>query len=161
MKLLLHHYLKTSADTPVDRDIRAQIAAGNYEDHSATRGIRGALNTLLSINASTELTLHKKLAFNQRWYELVGSYSQGALTKQMDKLIAISGGAGLVEKTSHAKYLAGLWSNVAPEFGLLWRATSSDSRRLDAVDSSIISLHLVKGSDKLKVLNNRSKSVYR
>jgi len=94
MKLLLHHYLKTSADTPVDRDIRAQIAAGNYEDHSATRGIRGALNTLLSINASTELTLHKKLAFNQRWYELVGSYSQGALTKQMDKLIAISGGAG-------------------------------------------------------------------
>ncbi|KAK0619464.1 heterokaryon incompatibility protein-domain-containing protein, partial [Immersiella caudata] len=65
----------------------------------------------------------------RRWYELVGAYSQGALTKQTDKLIAISGVAGLVQKTSNAQYLAGLWSNVAPELGLLWRATSSDSRR--------------------------------
>ncbi|KAK0653059.1 heterokaryon incompatibility protein-domain-containing protein, partial [Cercophora newfieldiana] len=64
-----------------------------------------------------------------RWYELVASYSRGALTKQTDKLVAISGIAGLIEKTSHAQYVAGLWSNVAPEFGLLWRDTSPRSRR--------------------------------
>lgn len=51
--------------------VREQIAAGDYEDPSATRGIRGALDILLSIDASAELILDEMLAFNQRWYELV------------------------------------------------------------------------------------------
>jgi hypothetical protein len=68
------------------------------------------------------------LTFNQRWYELVESYSHGALTKSTDKLIAIAGVARLVESTSHAKYVAGLWSNVAPELGLLWRVAGWERR---------------------------------
>ncbi|KAK4450349.1 heterokaryon incompatibility protein-domain-containing protein [Podospora aff. communis PSN243] len=118
-----------SPSTVVDRNVREQIAAGNYEDHSATKGIRGALDTLISIDASKDLSLHERLAFNERWYELVASYSQGALTKQTDKLIAIAGVAGLVKKRSHARYLAGLWSNVSVELGLLWRVVSSNSQR--------------------------------
>lgn len=56
------------------------------------------------------------------WYDLVSIYSRGALTKNRDKLIALSGIAQ--ELSSHAQipsltYLAGLWQQDLP-YGLLW-----------------------------------------
>jgi len=112
--------------------IRRQMASGAFEDHTATRGIRGALDTLLSMDMSptgAPLTLHEMLAFNQRWFELVRPYSRAQLSRPADRLIAIAGVASLVETTSRAQYLAGLWRNVAPELGLLWRVKGVQGAR--------------------------------
>jgi hypothetical protein len=56
------------------------------------------------------------------WYDLVSIYSRGGLTKNQDKLIALSGIAR--ELHSHAQipsltYIAGLWQQDLP-YGLLW-----------------------------------------
>ena len=118
-----------SLATSVSPDIMRQIKSGNYEDRSATRGIRGAMDVLLSVHASTQLTLQEMLTFNDRWYELIEAYSRCSLTKISDKLVAIAGVAGLVEKMSQAEYVAGLWSNVAPEIGLLWRVVGDRAKR--------------------------------
>ena len=118
-----------SLATSVSPEIMKEITSGNYEDHSATRGIRGALDVLLSVHVSTELTLQEMLTFNERWYELIEAYSRCSLTKMSDKLVAIAGVAGLVEKMSQAEYVAGLWSNVAPELGLLWRVVGDRAKR--------------------------------
>jgi hypothetical protein len=112
---------ETTNTTLLDAELRRKIAVGDYEDHTATRGIRGALDMLLAIDTTNGLTITEALAFNHRWFELVGAYSKGELTKKSDKLVAIAGVAGLVEKSSHAKYVAGMWSNVAIEHALLWR----------------------------------------
>jgi len=98
------------------------IKVEEIEDHTPTKGIRGALDTLTSVVIDDNMTLWQKLEFNRRWYELVSYYSQGNLTRQSDKLIAIAGVARMVEESASAVYAAGLWTNVALEFGLLWQA---------------------------------------
>ncbi|KAK4445673.1 heterokaryon incompatibility protein-domain-containing protein [Podospora aff. communis PSN243] len=109
---------------PVDETLLPDQRLENghtMEDHTPTKGIRGALDTLTSVVVNDEMELWQKLEFNQRWYDLVSYYSRCNLTRQTDKLIAIAGVAGMVEQGSRAEYAAGLWTNVAFEFGLLWQ----------------------------------------
>ncbi|ESZ96972.1 hypothetical protein SBOR_2654 [Sclerotinia borealis F-4128] len=54
------------------------------------------------------------------WWRLVQSYSNGDLTYQTDKLVAIGGLAAAVHQSIGGKYLAGLWENHLP-YGLVWR----------------------------------------
>ncbi|RYP04609.1 hypothetical protein DL764_004346 [Monosporascus ibericus] len=54
------------------------------------------------------------------WYELLSAYGGRKLTKETDKLPAMSGLANLMEKRYGAKYVAGLWSNSLIE-GLAWQ----------------------------------------
>ncbi|EPE31160.1 hypothetical protein GLAREA_04127 [Glarea lozoyensis ATCC 20868] len=57
------------------------------------------------------------------WSDTVLSYSNGLLTRQEDKLVAISGVARLMQQVNKSEYLAGLWrENV--EWQLLWSANS-------------------------------------
>jgi hypothetical protein len=65
--------------------------------------------------------LREQIEFNRRWYELISAYTEGFLTVPTDKLIAIAGVAELVQTRSKSPYIAGLWSSVRPELGLLWR----------------------------------------
>jgi len=93
----------------------------NYVDHSASRGIRGALDVLQSLATGTGLSMREKLEFNQRWYELLTAYTEGALTRPTDKVVALSGIAGVIQRKAKTPYLAGLWDSIGFEFGLLWR----------------------------------------
>lgn len=54
------------------------------------------------------------------WNGLVREYTQCALTKRSDKLIAISGLANLVHETTGDQYVAGLWKSRLAE-SLDWR----------------------------------------
>jgi hypothetical protein len=101
----------------------------NYIDRSASRGIRGALDMLQSIGTASSLTLREEVEFNKRWYELVSAYTEGALTKSTDKLIALSGIAELVQNKAKTPYVAGLWSLVSVELGLLWRVKSPEQKQ--------------------------------
>jgi hypothetical protein len=89
--------------------------------HSASRGIRGALSVLQELGSAEGFRLREQIEFNRRWYELITAYSEGALTNFTDKLVAIAGVAELVQSNALSPYAAGIWTTVAPEFGLLWR----------------------------------------
>jgi hypothetical protein len=91
----------------------------SYIDHSASRGIKGALDTLQSLGAASKLTLSEKLEFNKRWYKLVNQYTECALTVKTDKLIAFPDIAALVQKNAKTTYHADLWGSVAFETALL------------------------------------------
>ncbi|KAK3216250.1 hypothetical protein GRF29_8g2773435 [Pseudopithomyces chartarum] len=57
------------------------------------------------------------------WHRVVEQFSRRNLTVQMDKLPAVSGIAGKIQKATSSKYLAGLWeSNFA--FDLLWSTST-------------------------------------
>ncbi|KAI9773031.1 MAG: hypothetical protein M1839_002232 [Geoglossum umbratile] len=58
--------------------------------------------------------------FNQ-WYLMVDSYTARKLTKDRDKLPALSGLATELQKRTHGHYLAGLWAEHLHN-GLLWQA---------------------------------------
>ncbi|KAK3374217.1 hypothetical protein B0T24DRAFT_625950 [Lasiosphaeria ovina] len=69
------------------------------------------------------------------WYELVGIYSRGGLTKTTDKLIALSGIAR--EMLPHlggveSDYVAGLWRQDIL-YGLLWKTPETTGRKNQAV----------------------------
>ena len=108
----------------LDHKVLGNLSRDEVKDHTATRGIRSILDAILLFNAESDLSLKQKLDFNKQWYKLVSLYSGMRLKRQSDKLIAIAGIARLVEKSTSASYKAGLWDNVLPEFGLLWRAMS-------------------------------------
>lgn len=57
------------------------------------------------------------------WDNIITSYSEGALSHEEDKLIALSGVAKYMESTLHDRYLAGLWQQWLPS-QLLWRYDS-------------------------------------
>ncbi|KAK4450163.1 heterokaryon incompatibility protein-domain-containing protein [Podospora aff. communis PSN243] len=118
-------------DSPHALERFSKMDARAFNDHTATRGIRGALDTLLSMDMSSTapLILDEMITFNQRWFELIKPYSRAQLSRPNDRLIAIAGVASLVETTSQAQYLAGLWRDVTPEFGLLWHATGTQRRQ--------------------------------
>ncbi|KAF2492957.1 HET-domain-containing protein [Lophium mytilinum] len=107
----------------------AGFSRDNYIDRSASRGVRGALDVLKSLGAASGLGLREQIEFNQRWYSLVFAYSEGALTYPTDKLVAISGIAELVQDRAQTPYLAGLWSSVFVELGLLWRVRHLEKKQ--------------------------------
>jgi hypothetical protein len=61
--------------------------------------------------------------FTSLWRDVVSRYTSCKLTYQSDKLVAISGIAGLFEKALGLEYKVGLWvANLAKE--LLWRSVT-------------------------------------
>lgn len=54
------------------------------------------------------------------WLNLVGSYTRRSLTKEQDKLVAVSALAKEISSVMKGKYLAGLWGNTYFPFQLLW-----------------------------------------
>jgi len=56
------------------------------------------------------------------WYELIENYSARAITKEDDRLPALSGLASTLAIAKAAEYVAGLWVEHLP-WGLLWRKT--------------------------------------
>jgi hypothetical protein len=62
------------------------------------------------------------------WLNLVGSYTRRSLTKETDRLVAVSALAKEVSPTMKGKYLAGLWGNIYLPFQLLW-TVESETRR--------------------------------
>lgn len=61
------------------------------------------------------------------WTRLVQTYTRGGLTKETDKLVAISGLAKGLAAQSGMEYLAGLWNHQLVQ-QLLWRAESPSKR---------------------------------
>jgi hypothetical protein len=61
------------------------------------------------------------------WSDTVLSYSLGILTRQEDKLVAISGVARLMQQVNRDKYLAGIWKDL--EWQLLWSVNSERKER--------------------------------
>ncbi|KAF6233270.1 hypothetical protein HO173_008561 [Letharia columbiana] len=61
------------------------------------------------------------------WDNIIESYSEGALSHEEDKLIALSGVAKYMETILHDRYLAGLWQQCLPS-QLLWRYDSPGTR---------------------------------
>ena len=94
----------------------------NDNENLARRGIRGALDVLQSLGLAANHTPIESIEFVRRWFEIVTAYSDGALTRQTDKLVALSGIADLVQETSKAPHLAGLWNLPSPALALqlLW-----------------------------------------
>ena len=64
----------------------------------------------------------------RQWDEIVSAYTKCGLTKEKDKLIAISGIADCFEEKMKDDYLAGLWRSVLP-YQLLWRVEDPASTR--------------------------------
>lgn len=57
------------------------------------------------------------------WDNIITTYSEGALSHEEDKLIALSGVAKYMQSTLHDTYLAGLWRQCLPS-QLLWHYDS-------------------------------------
>lgn len=65
-----------------------------------------------------------------KWYQIIEHYSSRFLTKEMDRLPALSGSASTFkEHFASSCYLAGLWSGNIPS-ALLWRTVRCDPGRL-------------------------------
>ena len=61
------------------------------------------------------------------WNNIITSYSEGVLSHEEDKLIALSGVAKYMQSTLRDRYLAGLWYQCLPS-QLLWRYDSPGTR---------------------------------
>ncbi|GAB1317196.1 hypothetical protein MFIFM68171_07406 [Madurella fahalii] len=96
------------------------VDAERAAERAAVRGIRGALDVLQSLGPVSRQSFGEKIEFYKRWYEMVSAYSQGQLTRQSDRLVALAGVAELVQKRAQVPYLAGLWASGIMELGLLW-----------------------------------------
>lgn len=81
-------------------------------------------------NALTEsLAPYGPVAMRERWYELMEDYSFRSLTKETDKLPALSGLARHYQDVfPGGKYLAGIWSTHLPA-ALLWRSMDGTAHR--------------------------------
>ena len=64
------------------------------------------------------------------WDNIITSYSEGALSHEEDKLIALSGVAKYMLSILHDRYLAGLWQQCLPS-QLLWHYDSPGTRPYD------------------------------
>jgi hypothetical protein len=93
---------------------------------SARLGIRGALDMLQSLPRT--LSLLERIECHQRWYELVSAYSRRAITHKKDRLIALSGLARTIQKSTKMKYIAGLWKNTLA-LDLLWTPSITPSSK--------------------------------
>ncbi|KAI0385493.1 heterokaryon incompatibility protein-domain-containing protein [Hypomontagnella monticulosa] len=66
------------------------------------------------------------------WARIVTDYSKCDLTKEDDKLVAISGLARVVGSVLGTNYAAGHWIGGSLTRSLLWETTNDDSRRVGA-----------------------------
>ena len=64
------------------------------------------------------------------WDNIITSYSEGALSHEEDKLIAISGVAKYMQSILHDRYFAGLWQQCLPS-QLLWHYDAPGTRPYD------------------------------
>ncbi|KAK0627329.1 heterokaryon incompatibility protein-domain-containing protein [Immersiella caudata] len=96
---------------------------GDGGDFLARRGIRGALDFLQSLGLAALHNKLERIEFVKKWFDIVTAYSERALTRETDKLIALSGVAELVQERARLPYLAGLWhlEGFALPLQLLWR----------------------------------------
>lgn len=110
------HELKASAQLPWHHK--------TPEDDFEKWPIRNALTESLAPNGP--------VAKRDRWYELMEDYSFRSLTKETDKLPALSGLARHFQDVfPSGKYLAGIWSTHLPA-ALLWRSEYCPARRYSA-----------------------------
>jgi hypothetical protein len=83
--------------------------------------------TLVEKRQTKEVGL-RKIEVHEIWNGIVRAYSQSALTKSSDKLIALAGLASYFQEVLQDDYLAGLWRSTLT-WDLLWkRLTGSASR---------------------------------
>lgn len=92
---------------------------------SARSGMRGAFELLWRFKGTT---LAEKVEFHQSWYEMVEQYSARKLTRESDKLKAMSGIAYFIQKNTTLRYTAGLWKEMLA-FNLLWVVSSPPEER--------------------------------
>lgn len=92
---------------------------------SARSGMRGAFELLWRFKGTT---LAEKVEFHQSWYEMVEQYSARKLTRESDRLKAMSGIAYFIQKNTTLQYTAGLWKEMLA-FDLLWVVSSSPEER--------------------------------
>lgn len=116
-RVLWQKVLKTSAE-PWQRD--------SATSRNVQAGFRAAFETLHSRSFSPKLLVSQ--GFHQRWFELIGTYSRGDLTRIGDKLIAIAGVAQAVQEATGFTYLAGLWAEHLL-LNLLWFVRRGPGRR--------------------------------
>lgn len=92
-------------------------------------GIHAALRRLLkkTFPIVPELSMH---GFSNCWYEVVKLYTRGNLTFESDKLVALSGIVGEIQKATGYTYMAGLWKQHLLT-DLLWYTIECPGRRLE------------------------------
>lgn len=75
--------------------------------------------------------------FVHDWGRLVQDYTSRGMTRQTDKLIAISGIASIISSLKSLEYTAGIWNGSHEMFvqGLLWSASKRGSRLFDIAPS--------------------------
>ncbi|KAJ3543531.1 hypothetical protein NM208_g2538 [Fusarium decemcellulare] len=88
---------------------------------SVNTGLHHYVDTVPSL-----VSVYDREKRTQRWHEIVEWYSRCALTKETDKLPALSGIATIFQRVSHDDYLAGLWARDFYK-DLLW--LSADGTR--------------------------------
>ena len=86
----------------------------------------GILNGRLKHDFS-KLSKGQQGGFDQVWEAIVNQYTGLSLTKETDKLMALSGVASFLRPDADARYLAGLWSSNL-ELSLLWNCTGHGRR---------------------------------
>lgn len=92
-------------------------------------------------------------SMRQMWREIVNSYPVRKLTQIEDKLLALSGIAGLLKEASGDTYAAGLWRRSLP-FDLLWRCDQSGELQSKKIRSPSWSWISVDGAVKWPVSQN-------
>ena len=75
------------------------------------------------VELSRTLTQEEKNVLRYAWTEIVGEYTQRALTNPEDKLVALAPVAQLFQRAWKSDYLAGLWSDTLVD-DLLWYKNS-------------------------------------
>jgi hypothetical protein len=104
---------------------------------------RLSLNTITG-DATNFQTFHKHKHCNPTsdhfahdWGRLVQDYTSRGMTRQTDKLIAISGIASIISSLKSLEYTAGIWNGSHEMLvqGLLWSASKRGPRLLDVAPS--------------------------
>jgi hypothetical protein len=98
---------------------------------SADLGMRGSFEMLLRFAGSSTI---EQLEFHRSWFEMIEEYSARDLTETSDKLMAITGIAALIQKTTKLNFIAGLWRE-AIALNLLWSTIPMKERSKRPVPS--------------------------
>jgi hypothetical protein len=93
---------------------------------SARSGLRGTFDSLCRFSGSKDLST--ALEFHNSWYEMIEHYSGRNLTRQEDKLMAITGVASFIQENTELVYNSGMWEDIMP-FNLLWTLASKPKVR--------------------------------
>jgi hypothetical protein len=88
---------------------------------AALLGMRGEFQLLLTAQLHTP---QGKAAFHCAWYDIVEIYSIRALTRESDRLIALTGIASFIAASTGGKFLAGTWKSTLL-LNLLWNVKSN------------------------------------